>query len=141
MENYLKSRKSYDTCKEEIIGDTMREFKKHKLKMRNNKSIIDKKQAIAVALSMVSSQCHYNKKDAELLIEKVNRDLSNKDKDIILSNIIETKDAIMYLMKHKKVKKANSLKKLLWDKIINNQNNRKKLTKHMWNEIMKINNI
>jgi hypothetical protein len=46
---------------------------------------------------MASSKCHYNKADAEYLIDKVDRDLSNKKKEIILSNIIETKDAISYL--------------------------------------------
>ena len=93
----FSGRNNYDTCKAEVVGDIMREFKNKKLKMRNNKVIKDKKQAIAVALSMASSKCHYNKADAEYLIDKVDRDLSNKKKEIILSNIIETKDAISYL--------------------------------------------
>jgi hypothetical protein len=132
---------SYKTCKADIVEETMREFKKEKLKTKSKRLITDRNQAIAVALSMAGSQCHYTKADANKLIEKVDRNLNNKKKELILSNIIETKDALVYLLKHNRHKKANEYKQLLWDKIIRNESNDKKLSKHMWDEIRKINHI
>jgi L-lactate utilization protein LutC len=132
---------SYDKCKSDIISDTMKEFKNKKLKDRGGKVIKKRDQAIAIALSQSQSQCKYTPSDVKKLIEKVNNDLNDKNKELNLTNIIETKNAIESLLKMKKSKRIWMFKKLLWDKIIDNQLNENNINDNMWKEIKKIHNL
>jgi hypothetical protein len=87
---------SYDKCSNSQISQTMHEFADKKLKDRAKKVIKNKSQAIAIALSKAESKCKYNPEKKSQLISKVNEDL-NSDKQLNLTNIIETKKAIEIL--------------------------------------------
>ena len=113
-------------------------FKQQKLKLKNNKIVEDKKQAIAISLNEVQNKCEYNFKE---LYKKVNNDLNDKKKEINLTNIIELKNIINYLFINNKIKKINNLKNLLWIKIINLHRNDLYLNKNIWNELNKIEKI
>ncbi len=65
----------------------------------------------------------------------------NDDKKIKLSNLIETKDAISILNKMNKIKRVYMFKKLLWNKIINQNISNEQLSVNMWNEIKKIHEL
>jgi hypothetical protein len=131
---------SYDTCKHDTIEETMHEFKNKKLKTRANKTVTDKDQAIAIALSQVHSNCKRNKIEEKKLIDKVNRDL-NDSKELNLTDVIETYDSIKILNNNSKHKQVYMFKKLLWDKIIKQQINSIRLDKNMWEEIKKIHEL
>lgn len=131
--------KSYDICKTNQISKTMKEYKNKKLKTNVNKLVTNQKQAIAIALSQVQNTCKYNLDDTKKLLIKVTNDLNNSDKKIVLSNIIEIKNAIKLLAGNKK--QINDIKKLLWNKIINAYQNNEILNKNIWDEIKKINEL
>ncbi len=133
--------KSYDSCKSEKVSKTMREFKEGELEDRSGKTITDKKQAIAIALSQAQTSCKYNPSDAKKLLTKVDQDLNDEKKKINLSNLIETKDAITLLYKMGKSKRVYIFKKLLWNKIINEQRSGEQLDSNMWDEIKKIHEL
>jgi hypothetical protein len=130
--------KSFLKCKNEIISNNLNNFKQQKLKLKNNKIVEDKKQAIAISLNEVQNKCEYNFKE---LYKKVNNDLNDKKKEINLTNIIELKNIINYLFINNKIKKINNLKNLLWIKIINLHRNDLYLNKNIWNELNKIEKI
>jgi len=136
----LGGTKSYDKCKSEKISKTIHEFKDGDLLDRSGKKIINKKQAIAIALSQAQTSCKYNSNDVKKLIEKVDKNL-NDDKKINLSNLIETRDAISILNKMNKTKRVYMFKKLLWNKIINQNISNEQLSVNMWNEIKKIHEL
>jgi transcriptional regulator NrdR family protein len=137
----LQNGGSYDDCKKTIIRNVMEEFKNNKLKTRNGTLVTNQKQAMAMALSMAHSKCSMNKEEIKDLIKKVDKDLNNMDKDIILSNLIEIKDVLLFLRKKNKSKHIYVFKNLLWDKIVHMHRNNKKLNSNMWDEIEQINNI
>lgn len=139
--NLYGGAKNYASCKSDKVSQVMDEFKEGKLKGRDNKIIKNQKQAIAIALTQASNKCEYNKEDENKLIEKVDKDLNNKDKKILLSNLIETKDAIEILLKNGKSRRVYIFKKLLWDKIIDTQRNNQQLEMNMWDEIKKIHEL
>lgn len=133
--------KSYELCKKEVITTTIDEFNEKKLKSNNNKIIKNKKQAIAIALSQVETNCKYNPIDTVNLIQKVSVDLNNIDKELNLTNIIETKHAIEILNKQGKYKKINIFKKQLFDKVITQYLRGNNINQNMWKEIKKIQEI
>ena len=57
----VKQKTDYEKCKKNIIGQDMRLFKQGKLKQRNKQPVKNRKQAIAIALSMAEHKCK-NKK-------------------------------------------------------------------------------
>ena len=132
---------SYDLCKKEVISTTIHEFNDNKLKSRNNKMVKNKKQAIAIALNQVEYKCTYNSNEKINLIEKVKSNLYNSDKDLNLTNIIETKHAIELLNNQGKLKKIYIFKKKLFDKIINIYIKGNNIDKNIWKEIKKIQEI
>ena len=67
--------------------------------------------------------------------------LNQTDKKIILSNLVETRQAVEQLLKNGQNKRAYVFKKLLWDKIIESQRNYEKLNLNMWDEIKKIHEL
>ena len=133
--------KSYDSCKSEKVSKTMGEFKEGMLADRSGEKITNKKQAIAIALSQAQTACKYNPEDAKKLLSKVDQNLNDEKKKINLSNLIETKDAINLLYKMGKSKRVHIFKKLLWDKIINEQRSGESLDSNMWDEIKKIHDL
>lgn len=138
---YSKTYPSYEKCKDDIISTTMKEYKKNKLKTRYGYPVKEKSQAIAIALNQTHSKCNYNKQEKEQLLTKVTKDFNNKNKEIILSNLVEIYDAIVLLMNENKHKKADELRNLLWDKIIETHRNNNILDMNMWDQIKKINNL
>jgi hypothetical protein len=137
----LQTGGSYETCKKKQFKEVMKEFKDKELKLRSGKPITDKKQAIAIALNKVDDKCSYTPSESDKLVSKVNDDLNDKSKEIILSNLVETKNAVEHLIKKGKSKRAWIFKKLLWDKIIDSQMKDKKLDKNMWEQIKEIHQL
>lgn len=131
---------SYQTCSTNKISQTMHEFNDRKLTDRANKIIKNKKQAIAIALSQVDSQCKYNQEEKTQLIYKVNAIL-NSDKPLNLSNLIETKKAIEILESKGKNKQIYNYKQLLFNKIINLHLLGESMDKNMWKEIKNIHKL
>ena len=129
---------SHNVCKINKVSGVMKEFEKKKLKDRAGKTIKNRKQAIAVALNQSHSLCKYNSADIEKLVNKVNKDLNNDNKLLNLTNIIEIKDAVEELNKMNKKKSISTIKKILFDKIINEHINGQTFTHNMWSEIKKI---
>ena len=132
---------SYGDCKKKIMKDTMIEYKNKKLKGKGDYLVKSKEQAIAIGLNKAHDECKYTKTDIEKLIDKVNEDLNNIDKDINLTNLTELRDVIMHLEKNKKSRRSYVFKSLLWNKIIKMHRDGKSLDKNMWNVINEINEI
>ena len=132
---------NHKECSDEIMSKTIHEFKKDKLKGRDDKIIKNKDQAIANGLSQVEAKCSYDKDEIKKLLDKVNSDLNDDKKPLILSNLIETKKAIEHLIKDKKSKRAYVFKKLLWEKVITAHINGSSLEKNFWDELKDINEI
>ena len=130
--------KSFSKCHDTIISNNMHDFKEKKLKLKNNKIVDNKKQAIAISLNQIQKECHYNSEEIKELYKKVKNDLNNKDKEINLTNINELKNIIKYLYINNKINKINNLKNLLLNKIINLYNNNLYLNKNIWKELNKI---
>ncbi len=135
------SKDTYDSCKKKVMENIMHEYKHNKLKDRAKHKIKRQDQAIAIGLSKVEDTCLYNKDDVIKLLDKVHNDLNNKEKELILTNIVETKHALIELMKLRKSKKIYIYKKLLWDKIIKSGLKGESLNKNMWDEIKQINDL
>ncbi len=121
---------NHEKCSNNIIKKTIEEFNNKELKLKNNKIVNDKKQAIAIALTTANKKCTYNKEELKKLENKVKEFLLN-DSDIVpLSNIIETKTIINSYIENKKYKDAYKFTNLLVKKVINT-----KLTSNMIKEL------
>lgn len=97
----------YKECRKKFLEKILREFKEKKLKQRDNKIITDRKQAIAIALSIAQDKCKHTQKDLQEVEAKVNEFLSSKEvKKISLTSLIETQVLIDNFIKMKKYKKA-----------------------------------
>lgn len=134
---------SYDNCKEKFLSQILGEYKRGELKMRNNKKVKKRTQAIAIALNMAQRNCKYYKKNLKEVEEKVmmflkkdNRKIS--EKKIPLTNVIETKILIKNYIKMKKKSKAKSIYKLLMLRIINAGKKGIPLTKNIFKEVSDI---
>jgi hypothetical protein len=128
---------SYEKCHNSVMHDIMHEYKNKELKDRGNNIVTNIKQAKAIGLSQAHTKCTRNKEEIKNLLNKVNKDLS-KNKEVNLTDVIETYDAIILLTKMKKLKIIKKFKDLLLQKIIKMQINNKKLSIHIWHEIKKI---
>ena len=64
---------SYDKCRQKYLDKIIDEFENKKLKLSNNKKVTDRKQAIAIALSMAQDKCKYTNKDLKQVETKVNK--------------------------------------------------------------------
>jgi len=128
-------------CVHDIMDKIMKEYENRKLLLRNKIIVSDRKQALAIGLNKVQNECKFNKEETTDLLYKVEKDLNNIKKKIILSNLIELKQLLIIFSKKKKTKYIKLLKNLLWDKITYQQRNDIKLDKNMWDEVEKINNI
>jgi hypothetical protein len=132
---------SHKKCVHDTMEKTMKEYENKKLLLRNKMIVTDRKQALAIGLSKVQGYCKFTKEEITDLLFKVEKDLNNIKKKIILSNLIELKQLLVIFNKKKKTKYIKLLKNLLWDKITYQHRNNIKLDKNMWDEIEKINNI
>jgi len=127
---------SHKKCSTKIIHDTMKDFEKHKLKLRNNKVVESKKQAIAIALSQVENKCEYSTKEYKLLEEKVKEFISYEPIDKIpLSRVVETKQIIEYYHMKKNLKKCHKYERGLWYVVIKSVMKGFKMTNNIWNEL------
>ena len=73
---------SYDKCRQKYLDKILDEFENKKLKLSNNKKVTDRKQAIAIALSMAQDKCKYTNKDLKQVETKVNNFLDKSHKEI-----------------------------------------------------------
>jgi hypothetical protein len=113
-----KKQTSYDKCKSEIVNSYMKKFERGKMKLANNKPITNRKQAIAVALSLSEKICanKINKTDMKDMEQKVHKMIYGTGKTILdtklqLSNV---KKALYLLNKYKpSAKKAKLERELL----------------------------
>lgn len=138
---YKKKYSSYEQCKDDIVGTTMKEYNKNKLKTRYGYPVTEKSQAIAIALNQTQTKCKYNKLEKEDLINKVVEDFNDKNKELILTNLIELYDVLKLMIKEAKFKQVDKLKTLLWNKIIDTNRKGNTLEANMWNEIKKIHEL
>lgn len=132
---------SHKKCVHDIMDKTMKEYENRKLLLRNKTVVSDRKQALAIGLNKVQNECKFTKEETTDLLFKVEKDLSNMKKKIVLSSLVELKQLLVIFSKKKKTKYIKLLKNMLWDKITYQQRHNINLDKNMWNEIEKINNI
>jgi len=132
---------SHKKCVHDTMEKIMKEYENKKLLLRNKMIVTDRKQALAIGLNKVQSECKFNKEETTDLLFKVEKDLNNMKKKIILTNLIELKQLLVIFNKKKKIKYIKLLKNLLWDKITSQYRHGIMIDKNMWDEIEKINNI
>lgn len=136
----------YDECRQKYLDTILDEFERKKLKMRNNKLVKDRKQAIAIALSMAQDKCKYTTKDLKEVEEKVNMFLLDDDRKISksrvpLTNVIETMVMIEKFIKDKKTTKAKKYIFLLNQRIFEAMNNNIKIGKNIIKIMIKVNQL
>ena len=134
---------SYEKCREKFLAQILGEYEKGKLKMRNDKKVKKRNQAIAIALSMAQRNCKYTKKDLREVEEKVMMFLKNdkrkiSKKRIPLTNVIETRILIKNYLKMGKKTKAKKLYKLLMLRIIKAEKSGIKISPNIIKEVESI---
>ena len=115
---------SYEKCREKFLSQILGEYERGALKMRNDKKVKKRNQAVAIALSMAQRNCKYTRKDLREVEEKVMIFLKKdkrkiSEKRIPLTNVIETRILIKNYIKMGKKAKAKKLYKMLMLRIIN----------------------
>ena len=72
---------NYENCKKNIVGQDMRLFKQGKLKLRNKQPVTNRKQAIAIALSMAEKKCKDKKTRVDIKKEnkKIKQNLARSE--------------------------------------------------------------
>jgi hypothetical protein len=134
---------SYDKCREKFLAQILAEYEKGELKMRNDKKVKKRNQAIAIALSMAQRNCKYTKKDLREVEEKVMMFLKKdkrkiSEKRIPLTNVIETRILIKNYFKMGKKTKAKKLYKLLMLRIIKAEKSGIKISPNILKEVSSI---
>ena len=137
---------SYEKCREKFLAQILGEYERGQLKMRNDKKVKKRNQAIAIALSMAQRNCKYTRKDLREVEEKVMKFLKKderkiSEKRIPLTNVIETRILIKNYIKMNKKTKAKNLYKLLMLRIIKGKKNNIKISTNILKEIEKIKKI
>ena len=135
---------SYDDCRQKFLDKILNEFENKKLKLRNNKKVKDRKQAIAIALSMAQDKCKYTNKDLKQVEIKVNKFLLDDDRKISksrvpLTNVIETQVMINKFLKDNKKAKAKKYAFLLNQRIFSAMKNNINIPKNIINIMLDIN--
>ena len=131
---------TYQKCNSKIMEETMKEFEKKKLKLRNDKSVTNRKQAFAIGLNISENKCKYSKEEIEHLKTLVTTFLIDDDRKISenkipLSNVIQTKHLINNFIENKKYKDAYKYLSLLVMRIMNKQS---LITKNIINELKQL---
>lgn len=134
---------SYEKCREKFLAQILGEYEKGKLKMRNDKKVKKRNQAIAIALSMAQRNCKYTKKDLREVEEKVMMFLKKdkrkiSEKRIPLTNVIETRILIKNYLKMGKKTRAKKLYKLLMLRIIKAEKSGIKIPPNILKEVSSI---
>lgn len=137
---------SYEKCREKFLSQILGEYERGQLKMRNDKKVKKRNQAIAIALSMAQRNCKYTRKDLREVEEKVMIFLKEdkrkiSEKRVPLTNVIETRILIKNYIKMGKKTKAKNLYKLLMLRIIKAKKNNIKLSPNILKEVTKINKL
>lgn len=132
----------YDTCRSKYLETIMKEFESKKLKLRNDKKVTDRKQAIAIALSMAQKKCKYTDKELTDVEKKVMKFLKQDtrkiaEKRIPLTNVIETRVLIQNFNKMGKKSKAHNMYMLLVKRIITAGKKGIKVDKNIFEELDK----
>jgi hypothetical protein len=135
---------SYDECREKYLEKIMSEFKQKKLKLRNNKVVTDRKQAIAIAINMAMAECmrDLSQKDLSKIEKKIMMFLLQDHRKISesrvpLTNVIETRILINNYIKLKNKEKAHKLYMLLVERITKAAVKKIKVDSHIWEELYK----
>lgn len=113
---------SYDKCKKKYIEKIIKEYEGGKLKTNSGKKVKDRKQAIAIALSIAQKKCKITDKSLKAIEKKVRKFLVEDNRKISLeriplTNVIETRLLIKNLIKDKKKSKAKKYSILLKKRI------------------------
>ena len=137
---------SYDKCYDKYMEKIMKEFDKKELKMRNNVVVRDRKQAIAIAISMAQHHCIMTPGELKKIEIKVMNFLLEDNRKIAttrlpLTNVIETRILIKNLLKHKNKTKALKLEKLLVQRITLAALKQIKINMNIWEELHTIHNM
>lgn len=137
---------SYEECRMKHVEKIMREFKQKKLRLRNNKIVVDKKQAIAIALNMAINECIIGGMDIKKIEKKILKFLLEDRRKISetripLTDVIETRILIKFYIKKKNKARAHTLYMLLVKRITNAANKQIKVDKHIWEELSTIQSI
>ena len=135
---------TYEKCRQRYLDKILDEFENKQLKLRNNKKVKDRKQAIAIALSMAQDKCKYTNKDLKQVEIKVNKFLLDDDRKISksrvpLTNVIETQVMIKKFIKDNKKAKAKKYAFLLNQRIFNAMKNEINIPKNIINIMLDIN--
>ena len=135
---------TYEKCRQKYLDKILDEFENKQLKLRNNKKVKDRKQAIAIALSMAQDKCKYTNKDLKQVEIKVNKFLLDDDRKISksrvpLTNVIETKVMIDKFLKDNKKAKAKKYAFLLNQRIFSAMKNDINISKNIVNIMLDIN--
>lgn len=118
-----KKKTSYEKCKSEIVNSYMKKFERGKMKLANDKPITNRKQAIAVALSLSEKICSgkINKTDMKDMEQKVQKMIYGQDQMEILDTKLQlsnVKKALYLLDKYKPSKKKKKLERDLLLRVI-----------------------
>tara|TARA_B100000925_G_C21885639_1_gene420490 strand:- start:174 stop:596 length:423 start_codon:yes stop_codon:yes gene_type:complete len=137
---------SYDKCRQKYLDKILDEFENKKLKLSNNKKVTDRKQAIAIALSMAQDKCKYTNKDLKQVEIKVNSFLLDDNRKISqtrvpLTNVIETQVLIEKFLKDNKKAKAKKYVFLLNQRIFSAMKNNISITKNITNIMLAVNKL
>lgn len=137
---------TYEKCREKYLSQILGEFEKNKLKLRNNKIVKNRNQAIAIALSIAQKKCKHSDKELKEVESKVMMFLKKDtrkiaEKKVPLTNVIETKVLIKNFIKLKNNKKAKELYKLLIKRIITAGKDGIDITKNIFEELDDISKI
>lgn len=135
---------TYEKCRQKYLDKILDEFENKQLKLRNNKKVKDRKQALAIALSMAQDKCKYTNKDLKQVEIKVNKFLLDDDRKISksrvpLTNVIETQVMIKKFIKDNKKAKAKKYAFLLNQRIFSAMKNDINIPKNIINIMLDIN--
>lgn len=141
-----KANMSYDDCMKENMDKVLHEFKTGKLKLQNGKIVNDRKQAIAIAISMSMKKCIMTKKDIIKIEKKIMMFLladirKISEKRIPLTDVIETRMLIKNYIKMKDLKRAHKLERLLFNRITQAALGGIKVERNIWEELHNIHNM
>lgn len=128
---------NFQHCKQDKVQKVMGEFKEGKLKLRGNRKVTDRIQALAIALNEADRKCKIKREDVKDISSRVSRFL-NKDKDLNLSNVVETRRYIEYLVSTKEREKAIRQEHRLVKRLTDAARNSVPISSNIWNELHKI---
>jgi hypothetical protein len=119
----MKKKTPYEKCKSEIINSYMKKFERGNMKLANEKPITNRKQAIAVALSLSDKICQkkIGKSDLKDMEQKVHKMIYGTtgnnilDAKLQLSNV---KKALFLLDTYKSSAKKRKLERDLLLRVI-----------------------